>query len=121
MWWLKIYRKYCMNLFKRTAAKRVIFFLICDIFFIALSVWLAFLLRFDGAIPAQYNPFILRMIGLVIIFIVPIFYFEKLYSFTWSYVSAGELVSLFRATTIAFIFLAITIFASHYFPHFLNF
>lgn len=99
----------------------MLFFIAADVFFIALSIWLAFLFRFDGKIPAQYDPFILRMIVLAIIFIIPIFYFHKLYSFSWSYVSASELVSLFNATTISFIFLSIAIFISHYFPHFTNF
>src|SRR6185436_12505791 len=48
-------------------------------------------------------------------------YFQRLYSFSWSYVSASELVALFKATTTAFFFLGITIFFSNYFPHFANF
>lgn len=110
-----------INLFKKTAAKRMVFFLAADIFFVALSIWLAFLLRFDGKIPPQYDAFIVRMIILAVIFIVPVFYFQKLYSFSWSYVGASELVSLFKATTISFIFLGIAIFISNYFPHFTNF
>lgn len=109
------------NLFKRTAIKRIAFFVAADIFFIALSVWLAFLLRFDGNIPGQYDPFIIRIIALAVIFTIPIFYFRKLYSFSWSYVSSSELISLFLSTTASFFFLSITIFASKYFPHFLNF
>src|SRR3989344_4845003 len=109
------------NIFKKTVVKRILFFLVADIFFITISVWLAFILRFDGNIPQQYNPFIVRIIILTVIFTVPVFYFQKLYSFSWSYVSANELASLFKATTISFIFLSITIFASNYFPHFLNF
>src|SRR3989344_2784100 len=110
-----------MNLFKKTATKRMVFFLMADIFFVAVSIWLAFLLRFDGKIPSQYDSFIIRMIVLAVIFIIPVFYFQKLYSFSWSYVSTSELLSLFRATTISFIFLSITIFISNYFPYFLNF
>src|SRR3989344_661675 len=110
-----------IDIFKRAAAKRMLFFITADVFFIAISVWLAFLLRFDGQIPSQYDPFIIRMAILANIFTVPVFYFQKLYLFSWSYVSAGELVSLFKATTLSFIFLGITIFASSYFPRFLNF
>jgi len=110
-----------MNIFKKTTITKALFFAGADIFFTAISVWLAFLLRFDADIPPQYFPFIYRMIGLAIIFIVPVFYFQKLYSFSWSYVSANELISLFRATTIAFIFLSVAIFVSYYFPHFTNF
>ena len=109
------------NLFKRTALNRTIFFISADVVFAALSVWLSFVLRFDGNIPEQYNPFILKIIILLVIFLIPTFYFNKLYSFSWSYVSASELISLFRATSIAFIFLAIAIFISDYFPRFLNF
>lgn len=110
-----------MNLFKKTALKRTIFFIVADIFFISIAIWLAFLLRFDGQIPPQYNSFIVRMIVLAVIFTIPVFYFQKLYSFSWSYVSASELVSLFKATTISFVFLSIAIFISDYFPHFINF
>src|SRR3989344_4738983 len=109
------------NSLRKTAITRTLFFIASDIFFIALSVWLAFMLRFDGNIPPYYYPFILRMIVLAVIFIVPIFYFERLYSFSWSYVSINEVVSLVRATIISFIFLGIAIFISNYFPHFLNF
>jgi FlaA1/EpsC-like NDP-sugar epimerase len=92
-----------------------------DIFLITFSVWLAFMFRFDGNIPDQYFPFIYRMIGLTIIFIIPIFYFQKLYSFSWSYVSTNEAISLFYGTTLAFVFLSTAIFLSYYFPHFINF
>src|SRR3989338_3349114 len=109
------------NLLKKTALKRTLFFVTTDIVFIMVSVWLAFILRFDGSIPEQYVPFLFRMIVLAIFFTIPIFYFKRLYSFSWSYVSSGELISLFFSTTLSFIFLSITIFASHYFPRFINF
>lgn len=110
-----------INLFKKNALTRTIFFMAADIFFVAVSVWSAFLLRFDAHIPPQYNLFIYRMVILAVIFIIPIFYFNKLYSFSWAYVSASELISLFFATTIAFIFLSITIYISNYFPRFYSF
>ncbi|MSU54453.1 MAG: polysaccharide biosynthesis protein [Candidatus Staskawiczbacteria bacterium] len=110
-----------MDLFKRTAVKRMILFISCDVVFIALSIWLAFLIRFDGHISAQYLVLVPRIMVLAIVFIIPVFYFQKLYSFSWSYVSANEVISIFLATTISFIFLSITIFASSYSPRFLNF
>lgn len=110
-----------MNLFKRTAAKRMLFFIAADIIFIGLAIWVAFLIRFDGQIPEQYLIFLPRIMVLAIVFTIPVFYFQKLYSFSWSYVSANEVISIFLATTISFTFLSVTIFASSYFPHFLNF
>ena len=98
------------NPFKKTAITRTLFFVVSDVVLIALAVWLAFVMRFDGNIPSQYNPFIIRMAALAVIFIIPIFYFRRLYSFSWSYVSTNEIISVFWATTVAFIFLGITIF-----------
>jgi len=109
------------NLFKRTALTKAVFFLTVDTFLITLSFIIAFLIRFEGQIPPQYYLLIPRIIILAIIFIIPIFYFQKLYSFSWSYVSASEAVSLFKATTISFLFLGITLYLSKYIPYFQNF
>lgn len=110
-----------MILFKKTALTKNIFFVTADIVCVAVSVWLAFILRFDGRIPPEYASFIYKMIILAVIFIIPTFYLLRLYSFSWSYVSTNELISLFKADTVAFIFLSVVIFISHYFPHFINF
>ncbi len=110
-----------MSLFKRTAATRVIFFITFDALLIAFSVWSAFFMRFDGAIPAEYLPVAFRMAVLAILFTIPIFYLQRLYSFSWSYVSTSEIVALFKATTISFMLLTITIYISYYFPYFYNF
>ena len=110
-----------INPFKKTIITKIIFFVLADIALIAISVLFAFLIRFDGQIPSQYFPFVSRIIALAVIFTIPIFYFQGLYSFSWSYVSTTEVVSLFKATTVSFIFLGITIFISKYFPSFENF
>jgi FlaA1/EpsC-like NDP-sugar epimerase len=109
------------NPFKRTSLTRTLFFIAADVVSVALSIWLAFLFRFDSSIPARYFPFIYWMILAAAIFVVLVFHFQKLYSFSWSYVSTNELISLFKATTIAFIFLSVAIYISYHFPHFVNF
>ena len=108
-------------LFKRNRLTKVIFFVAADVFLITLAFLIAFLIRFEGQIPQQYFILIPRIIILAIIFIIPIFYFQKLYSFSWSYVSASEAISLFLATTISFLFLGITLYISKYVPYFTNF
>ncbi len=110
-----------MNLFKRTAFKRLIFFILMDIVSIFLAVWLAFFVRFDYQIPYQYTDFIFIFSAATIITIIPIFYFKKLYFFSWSYVSTNELVSIFQATTIAFILLSIVVYLAKYFNFFWQF
>ena len=95
--------------------------MVWDAIFVFISVWLAFFMRFDGKIPLEYTPIILRMSALAIILIIPIFYFQKLYSFSWSYVSVSEIIALFKSITISFTLLSITIYISYYFPYFYNF
>jgi len=110
-----------IKFFKKTTITRMLFFVFSDAILIAISVWFSFLIRFDGIIPLQYQPFLLEMIILTVILTIPIFYFQKLYSFSWSYVSSNEAISLFRATTISFILIGITVYISKYFPSFKSF
>lgn len=83
--------------------KQKILFLAADILLIAFSVWLAFLLRFDGNIPPEFYFTIKKTTVLTLIFSIPIFYFLNLYSFSWSYVSAKELVYLLAASVFSFL------------------
>lgn len=105
-------KEHLEKFFQRTALKRKIFFIFTDIVFIAVSICLAFLLRFEGSIPFQYFPIIQKFIILALLFCLPVFYFSRLYSFSWSYVSTQELVSLFGATTLGFLFSGIAIYIS---------
>jgi len=95
-----------------------IILLVADIFFIAFSIWLSFFLRFEGLVPAQYFSMIEEIIILALFFCIPIFYFVGLYSFSWSYAGINELLSLAKAVTISFLFLAVTLYFSQRFPTF---
>ena len=104
-----------------TTRYRMIFFIVGDILLIALSVWLAFLLRFEGQIPSQYFNNLQWMILLTLVFCLPIFYFFKLYSFSWSYVSTQELTSLFKGTVLSFLLTGAVLLIFRDFPQFLGF
>jgi len=97
---------------QKTAKTRLLFFLVIDIVLIVLSVFLAFLLRFEGEIPSWYwqEQILQTQILLTLIFCLPIFYFFRLYSFSWRYVSANELISLLKALILSFIFLSVSLF-----------
>ncbi len=102
-----------MNLkIRKTARKRLTLFVIADIVLVSLSVVAAFMIRFDGKVPAEYleKGLLQNMIILALLFCIPAFYFFRLYSFSWSFVSTTELVSLFKATTLSFVFLGASIF-----------
>lgn len=102
---------------------RMIFFIIGDILLISLAVWLAFLLRFDGQIPNHYfsQGTLVSFIFLTLIFSLPVFYFLKLYSSSWSYVSTQELISLFKGTLLAFLFTGAALLIFRDFPQFSGF
>lgn len=80
--------------------KKAVFF-VGDVILIAFSVLLAFMVRFEMQIPEQYFPIIIRLILLGWAFYLPALFLNRLYSFSWSYVSADELISLIRAAGMA--------------------
>lgn len=106
---------------KRNPIARIAFFITADVLLITAAFFFAFLIRFEGQIPPYYYAFLSRIIALAVIFIIPIFYLHRLYFFSWSYVSTDEVISLFKATTISFVFIGIAIYISHHFPAFTNF
>jgi len=107
------------------AEKRPIFrllsFLVLDAALIFLSVWLAFLVRFEGQIPSGYFLNIYGIIFLALIITLPIFYFLKLYYFTWAYVSTEELISLVKAIGLSFLLLTAAFFVLRDQPVFTGF
>ena len=107
--------------FKKTTRKKISFFIIVDVFLIGLSCFTAFSLRFDGAIPDNYLAALQWFIGLTILTTVLIFYIEKLYFITWSFVSTHELLKLFRAVIFSFLLIGIILFVLKYNPNFSGF
>ena len=89
---------------------RLIIFLFLDAILTSLSVLLAFAVRFEGQIPIRYFSNIPGIISLTLAITLPIFYFLRLYHFSWIYVSAAELISLIKATSLSFLLLTATFF-----------
>lgn len=113
--------KFFRKIFKITLKTRFLFFLISDILLILLSVFLAFFVRFEGPIPPKYFLNIKGLILFSAVFTIPIFYFFKLYFFSWSYVSTEELISLVKATFLSFLILTATYFVLRDHPLFSGF
>ncbi len=91
--------------FEKRTLMKLLFFTLADSALIFLSVLLAFLVRFEGVIPAQYSLNILSIMLLALVITLPVFYFFRLYHFTWRYVSAEELIQLVKGTALAFLLL----------------
>jgi FlaA1/EpsC-like NDP-sugar epimerase len=85
-------------------------FIIFDILSIVLSLWLAFLLRFEWNIPLNHFLNMVGMIFLSLAFLLPVFYRMDLYSFSWSFVSANEMVRLFKGVSLGYLFLGASLF-----------
>jgi len=100
---------------------RIVFFLIADAILIILSVFLAFIVRFEGQIPSRYFFNIEGIILLSLIINLPIFYFFRLYHFSWIFVSAEELVSLMKASILSFLILTASFFILRDYPIFSGF
>ncbi|MGB9743319.1 MAG: polysaccharide biosynthesis protein [Minisyncoccales bacterium] len=92
-------------LLKKRRILKLILFLLTDTGLIISSVFLAFLLRFEGIIPERYWINIEGIICFALLITLPVFYFFRLYHFTWAYVSTAELMALSKATSLSFLLL----------------
>ncbi len=96
--------------FLNTLKKRVFLFTIGDILLISLSIWAAFLLRFDGDIPQKYLSLMRNFILLVNISTIPVFYYFRLYHFSWGFIGVSELSRLIKAIIGDFILIGTILF-----------
>lgn len=90
--------------------RKIAFFTIADVVLSAIALIAAFLLRFEATIPPEYFD---RLAYYIIIFAALNLVFlraERLYSFTWSFVSLTELTRLFRALTYTAVVFALLVF-----------
>ncbi len=81
-----------------------------DIILVIGSVWVGFLLRFEGYIPSEH---ITNAIGLGVLttaITLPLFYHLKLYAFSYSYVSTDALIAIARANLLAFVATGLVLF-----------
>lgn len=79
-----------VTLFQPTSLKRIVFFIVADLLIITLSVWIAFLLRFDGTIPQLFLPALALFIALFVLVKIPLFTISRLYLVPWRYFSIKE-------------------------------
>lgn len=103
-----------MNLVKN---KRLIFFLSCDIVLIALSIFLAFELRFSGEIPKSFYMGMIKAGILLLVLKVAFLFIFRIYKVAWRFFSLGEARKIFFALALAeLIFLMIF----YFYPSFFN-
>ena len=90
--------------------KKIAFFTVADAALSVAAIIAAFLLRFEATIPPEYYDRLIYYIaifaGLNLVFLRA----ERLYAFTWSFVSLTELTRLFRALTYTAVAFALLVF-----------
>ncbi len=86
------------------------FFLILDAIIIFLAAWFSFLIRFDDKIPDEYLRSLYSLIILSLFFSLPIFYWQKLYHFTWRFVGLNDFYQIIKSVTFANILVAAALF-----------
>jgi len=100
------------KIFQKNTKKRIILFIISDILLISLSIWLAFFLRFDGNIPPKQLLLMRNFIIFTNFLTIPIFYYFRLYHFSWNLISIFTLLSLIKALATDFILIGTILFFS---------
>lgn len=81
--------------------KRSVLFGLGDALLLALALYLAFLIRFEGKISQAHFSNLGFMILVALALKIPIFYLFRLYRMSWAYVSFNELLDVFKAVTLS--------------------
>ena len=94
---------------RRPLPYRRLLMLLSHVGLFVLANWTAFLLRFDGTIPAEYAALMLRVLPLLVLLRAVAFLAYRLYDDVWRHASVWDVVNLGRATVISSVaFFAVT-------------
>jgi FlaA1/EpsC-like NDP-sugar epimerase len=95
--------------------KNLIFILAIDILLVAFTWYFAYLLRFNFEIPVGYKGLLIRILPLIVLIKIVIFYFFDLYRGMWRYTSLGDFSGGFYLKGICheLFFIALNPVASH--------
>lgn len=91
------------SLFRNTYWKRLFFFLTSDILLICLSLYLAFWVRFEGNVPADYFPGFYYYLLLAVVIKISTLAAFKVYNFSWGLFGLREAVRLIFAILTSFL------------------
>lgn len=87
----------CSSWFRSPRFWQTLAFLLADAAVIVLALYLAFVLRFDGTIPARYVAFFGWVALFALVIKIPIFAVLRMYRFVWAYVGLVEVSNAFVA------------------------
>ena len=88
---------------RKTNWKRRAFFLIFDTLLICASLYLAFWVRFEGNVPAEYFPGFYYYLALAVVIKISTLAVFKVYNFSWGLFGLREAVRLISAILTSFL------------------
>jgi len=77
--------------------RRIVCLLLSDAVLIVISLFLAFLIRFDGNIPLKYMSILWQVLPLALVIKIPLLILFGAYWFSWTYVSIEDLINTLAA------------------------
>ncbi|VVB88633.1 Polysaccharide biosynthesis protein [uncultured archaeon] len=101
---------------KKTLLRRTLFYLTFDSLLIALSMYGAFYLRFEGIIPENLIKGMIIFILIALLVKIPMLHYEGLYKVSWSYVGIRELLSLAKSLFFGTFFFGTLLFIFRTYP-----
>ena len=106
----------CSSWFRSPRFWQTLAFVLADAAVIVLALYLAFVLRFDGTIPARYVSFFGWIVLFALAIKIPIFAALRMYRFVWAYVGVVEVTNAFLACFFGALALGAVLFALHDWP-----
>ena len=103
----------CSSWFRSRRLWQTLAFVLADAAVIVLALYLAFVLRFDGKIPAGYVLFFGWIVLFALAIKIPIFVALRMYRFVWAYVGVVEVTNAFLACVFGSLALGAFLFALH--------
>ena len=94
------------DLLKPTKKKRLIYFLLVDSFIIFYSLYLSFFLRFEFNLPEKYYKLIILWFPIFLIVKISLFWFFRLYSISWRFISLEEFFKIGVAHVLSFLLIS---------------
>lgn len=87
---------------KPTQTKRTLFFILSDVFLSIFTLYFAYLLRFNFEIPNDFINNFFKIVAIVVILKISIFYLFKLYKVSWRYFSLFDVKKVLYAHFVSY-------------------
>jgi len=98
--------------------KNLIFILAIDVLMVAFAWYFAYLLRFNFEIPVGYKGLLTRILPLIVLIKIVIFYFFDLYRGMWRYTSLRDFLDIIKAASVSSLLIVAVILFTHRFVGF---